>query len=173
MSRAWKILMVVGGYGAAVLAGWLAGYLYDERVSQEPFDTSGGMYAFGQMLASLSAFLAVALVPTLLAMWFLRTHEGSWRVLSWACLAFAGVGLLAILMPLVDRSRPDTFPRMFMSLLGLSQLLGVPFWTLAFALLAWLAPSPRTRRSMLGAVGLELGIGICAAIHWFVPQPPF
>jgi hypothetical protein len=55
----------------------------------------------------------------------------------------------------------------------LAQLLGMPRWTLAFVLFAFLAPTRPARRLLIAAIGLELVIGLCAAIHWFVPSPPF
>ena len=56
--------------------------------------------------------------------------------------------------------------------MGLAQLLGVPLWSAAFALFAWLAPTPETRRKLIIAVGIELVIAVCAAVHWFVPNSP-
>jgi hypothetical protein len=57
---AWKrIGIVVVGYGIAVAAGALSGAAYDARVAKLPYDTSGGMYAGGQMLASLGVFALV------------------------------------------------------------------------------------------------------------------
>jgi hypothetical protein len=66
---------VLAGYAAAVVAAIVAAWLYDVRVSALPEDTSGGMYAGGQMLTSLAVFLVVALVPTLYLVWSLRRHE--------------------------------------------------------------------------------------------------
>ena len=72
MSRRARVMLVIGGYLVAIAAGYVAAVLYDARVSKLPYDTSGGMYAGGQMLSSLAAFCAVALAPTFLALWFLR-----------------------------------------------------------------------------------------------------
>jgi len=82
MSRSAKIGMVLGGYVAALVAGGVAGHLYDLRMAEQPYDTSGGMYAGGEMLTELAAFLPVALVPTLLALWFLREHRGLWTAVA-------------------------------------------------------------------------------------------
>ena len=101
MSRLAKVGVVITGYVAAIVAGNVAAGLYNARVATLPYDTSGGMYAGGEMLSSLAAFLVVALVPTLLALWFLRRHERFWNAVAVASLAFAGAGLLAVLVPLV------------------------------------------------------------------------
>ena len=58
-------------------------------------------------------------------------------------------------------------------LLAVVHLLGVPLWTAAFVLFALIAPTRPARRVLLAAVGVEVVVGVCAAIHWFVPRPPF
>lgn len=172
MSRMSKLGLVLAGYAAAILAGIVAAKVYDARVSALPYDTSGGMYAGGQALTSLAAFLVVSLAPTLLALWFMRRNERFWGAVSIAALAFAGAGLLAVLMPIWYRAVPSNLTLVLVELFRLAHLLGVPLWTLAFALFAWLAPSRESRRNMLAAVALELVIGVLALVHWFVPGPP-
>ena len=99
MSRWAKIGLVVAGYVAAIAAGAGAGWLYDVRMSELPYDTSGGMYAGGQLLASLGAFFVVSLVPTVLALWFLRRHHGFWNTVAIVSVGFALSGLVSALMP--------------------------------------------------------------------------
>lgn len=173
MSRWAKVGIVSAGWLLAIVAGGVAGYLYNVRVSAYPYDTSGGMYAFGESMAALGAFLVVGLVPALLMLWWLRGHQRIWQAIALVSLGFACVGLLAVLLPLVTRNAPGGPWMVLFSLLGLAQLLGVPLWTVAFTLFAWLAPNRPARRLLVTAIGVELVIGVCAAIHWFVPSPPF
>jgi hypothetical protein len=173
MTRAAKIGVVFGGYIAAIVAGIVAAQLYNAHMAAQPYDTSGGMYAGGELLTSLAAFLTVALVPTLLALWFLRRHEGFWNVVAIASLAFAGFGLLAVLTPLAARNPGANIALMLVDLFGLLQLLGVPLWFAAFALFAFLAPTPPIRRKLVVAAAIELGVGFCALVHWFVPGSPW
>jgi hypothetical protein len=65
VNRWTKWAVVAGGYGAAVGAGAVAGWLYDARMAAQPYDTSGGMYAAGQSLSALAVFLVVALARTI------------------------------------------------------------------------------------------------------------
>jgi hypothetical protein len=167
-----RIAIVIGGYGIAILAGVVAGWIYDARVSALPYDTSGGMYAGGEAMTSLGAFLVVAMVPTLLALWFLRQNQKLWNAIAVVSIAFAAAGLVAVLMPLVTRSSGGSIVLALFGLFGLVQLLGVPLWSLAFALFAFLAPTPPLRRKLLFAFGIELLIGVCAAAHWLLPAPP-
>jgi hypothetical protein len=43
---------------------------------------------------------------------------------------------------------------------------------LAFVLFAFLAPSREAPRKLVTAAAIELVIGVCALVHWFVPAPP-
>jgi len=173
MSRWAKIGWVSVGYLLALVAGGVAGHLYDVRVSALPYDTSGGMYAAGEMMSGLGVFLVAALAPTLLMLWFLRGNHELWRIVGFAALGFSTTGLLAVLMPLMTHDTPRNPAQMLLSLLGLAQLLGVPLWTAAFVLFALLAPAGALRRRLVIAVGIELVIGVCAVIHWTLPGPPF
>jgi hypothetical protein len=172
MGRWGRIGIVIAGYMLAIAAGCLAGYLYDRRMAAMPYDTSGGMYAGGQMLTVLAAFLAVALVPTLLVLWFLRDNQTFWWWIAFASFGFASVGLIAVLSPLWIHEPPRNLGRVFLDLVGLGQLFGMPLWTAGFAVMTLLAPTRRIRRVLVAAIGLELVTGVCVAIHWLVPYSP-
>jgi hypothetical protein len=173
MGRLAKTGLVLAGYAAAVVAAVVAAWRYDVRVSTLPYDTSGGMYAGGQMVTALGVFLVVALVPTLYLVWSLRRRERFWKVAGILCLAFAVIGLVAVLLPLASHGRMDNVAFMLLGLVGLAQLLGVPLWAITFALFALLAPTRGTRRQILAALGIEVVIGVCAIVHWCTPSPPF
>lgn len=173
MGRARQAGLVIGGYVAAFGGAALAGWAYDVRVSSLPYDTSGGMYAGGQLLQELGVFLLVALLPTLYALWLLRRNAGFWNTVAAASLAFAVGGLCAVLTPLVTGSPGRSAALAVVELLALSQFLGMPLWFGAFALFAVLAPTRPARRMLVGAIGTELAIGVLAVVHWFSPRPPF
>ena len=168
-----KTSLVISGYMAAVLAAIVAGWFYDVRVSALPYDTSGGMYAGGQLITALGAFLAVALIPTVFLLWSSRRNERFWNRVGLVSLWFAAVGLVAVLLPALTHGRADNVALVLLNLLGLAQLLGVPLWTFAFGIFAWLAPTKETRQQMLTALGIEVVIGVCAVVHWTMPRPPF
>jgi hypothetical protein len=173
MGRWVKTGIVLAGYAAAFAAGGWAGWAYDRRMAAMPYDTSGGMYAGGEMMTVLGVFLPVALVPTLLALWFLRHHLGFWKLIANTALAWAVVGLVAVLAPLVFRGHVTAAPVVLLQLMSVTQMLGVPLWLAGLALLAYIAPTHEIRRTLRTAVIVELVIAACAAIHWFVPLPPF
>jgi hypothetical protein len=75
MSRVAKAGIVVAGYVAALAMSGVAGWCYDRWADSQPYDTSGGMYAGGQLITVLAVLLVASLPPTLLALWWLRGHE--------------------------------------------------------------------------------------------------
>lgn len=166
-----RVVSVAAGYALAFAAAWTAGWMYDVRMAAMPYDTSGGMYAFGQMLASLGVFFVAALPPTALALWLLRRNAVFWLVVAAGSLAFALVGLAGSLLFMTARATPTDWPAMTLELVGLAQFLGVPLWTGAFVLFLALAPTRPARRLLQGAIGVELACAICAAIHWFASRP--
>jgi hypothetical protein len=173
MNRWAKVGLVLAGYVAAIAAAALAAWVYDVRVSALPYDTSGGMYAGGQLLTSLGAFFVVALVPTVLALWFLRGHHGFWNTVAVVAIGFALAGLAAVLIPLVVSPASRNVGVMFVDLFGLAHLLGAPLWIAGLVLFAILSPTRFARRTLLAAVGIELAVGVCALVHWFTTRPPF
>jgi len=172
MGRFGRVGVVIAGYVLAIAAAAVAAWLYDVRVGALPYDTSGGMYAGGQMLQSLAVFLMVALAPSLYGLWLLRRHTTFWNGVALASIAFAALGLIAVLSTRAYSAASPNVALLLLSLLGLAQLLGVPLWSAAFALFAWLAPTREARRKLIIAVGIELVIAVCAAVHWFVPNSP-
>jgi hypothetical protein len=59
----------------------------NRRWSSLPYDTAGGMYAGGQMMAALGTFLVVSLFPTLLGLWFMRPYPRFWKAVAACALA--------------------------------------------------------------------------------------
>jgi hypothetical protein len=173
MGRGAKIGIVIGGYVVAIGVAMLAGWLYDAHMARMPYDTSGGMYAEGETLTALPVFFLVALVPTLLGLWFLRRHTGFWNLVAIGSLAFAAVSLAAVLVAVKLGGPTANLGLVFLSLLGLAQLLGMPLFFLAFVLFSVLAPTPLARRRLRIAVAIEAVIGVCALLHWFVPAARF
>lgn len=166
-----KWALVLAGYGLAVIAAIAAAWLYNARVSALPYDTSGGMYAGGELLTSLAAFLLVAMAPTLLALLFLRRHERFWDGVAILSIAFAGIGLVAVLTSLVTRATAHV-GLMLLDLVGLAHLLGAPLWVIAFVLFALIAPTRRARQGLFWALGIELVVGVFAVMHWFLRSSP-
>jgi hypothetical protein len=166
-SRRKKAGLVLAGYGLAVAASVVAGWLYDLRFSPTDQQASGGMIAFGELMFGAGVFAAVSAVPTALGLWWVRRHRGTWEWFSIASLAFALVGVLGVLALLTaTRESAGTPAIAWMSVLGIAQVFGAPIWIGGFALFAWLAPGRDLRRRMLVAVAIEIAIGVAGLARY-------
>src|SRR5207237_7763010 len=106
-------------------------------------------------------------------LWFLRRNERFWNGVGIASMAFAAMGLIAVLVPLVVHTTGRSVLALLVELLALSQLLGVPLWFVAFVLFAWIAPTRAARGKMMVSLAIALVIRACALLHWLVPDPPW
>ncbi len=173
MNRWIKLGIVLAGYGLAFVTSLFMTALYDRQFSPEDNQTMGGMIAGGEMMYSSAVFLLLSLVPTALALWFLRSSRRFWSAFSSAGLIFAIVGLAAVLAAPATIGLTDRVPLLlFVGLLSIVQMLGSPLWILSFALFAALAPAHDLRRRMLAALVIEFAIAAYGLIHFLLPQPP-
>ena len=98
-----KIGTVLAGYVVAVLGANAAVEVRIAHTSGPDAQASAGMYAFGDGLLFIAVFGAAALVPTGLALWFLRPCRWFWVVLSVAALAVAITAIPAAALCVLER----------------------------------------------------------------------
>lgn len=156
--------IVVAGYVVSILLAAGVVSLYISQIDPADYDASSGMYAFGEMLVFLAVFGTVSIVPTGLAMVFLKQRRGFWIALCVVALAVAGtsLGVVAstVLAPLsTSLWTMLAFPRIFLS----------PFLAAAFGLAALVAPEARFRWWLLAAAGIECASSVYGFFHWFAP----
>jgi hypothetical protein len=96
--------VVVAGYVAAVLAASAAVAVRIANTSGPDAQASAGMYALGDSLLFVAVFSAVALVPTGLALWFLRPYR-------WFCLPCPGYVPAGFRRELTSSCRVSRFQR--------------------------------------------------------------
>jgi hypothetical protein len=161
-----KAGIVLGGYAAAFLLGAGAVGLRLLLTAHSPdAQASSGMYAFGDSVVFVFVFGIAALVPTGLALYFLRAVRRFWTVSSIGALALAATGVAASALFWTTRSQPPA-----QSLLGLAAALSLervivaPVVTAAFLVCAGFAPATGARRAFALAAVCEGG----AAAPWFV-----
>ena len=173
MNRWMRLALVLAGYVLALAASTVSVMLYDRGFPPADRQAMGGMIAGGEMMLGGAVFCLVSIVPTGLALWFLRGSRRFWSAFSVAGPAFAIAGLAAALMPLAARGAMARVPVLVLvGFLGLVQMLGAPLWIGSFLLFAVLAPARDLRRRMLVAAAIEGVIGACGLVHFLVPTPP-
>jgi len=167
MRRFRKLGLVLGGYAVALLIAYATTAVLEWLFP--PQDASGGMQAFGDSLRFLGLFGILALIPTALALYFLRSSEKFWAAFSIASLAVAATGPVAAFM----MGRPHATDLIF-GFIGLMKVLGAPLLGIGFLIFAAIAPTGRSRWTLLAASGIEFAVGgyayFCLLVlgHWLL-----
>src|SRR5512139_1814627 len=91
-----KAGIVVGGYVAAILSAVGGVLLYIHYTSGPEGDASSGMYAFGDALLLVAVLGVVSIIPTGLALLFLRQSRRFWIALCVVALVVASTSLAAV-----------------------------------------------------------------------------
>ena len=172
-----KLCLVLGGYVAAC---YLASAAVDIRVAQTSgpaAQASAGMYAFGDFMWFAGAFGLLALIPTGLALIFLRPLPRVWTGLSVAAVIVAATGLLGvalvIVMPLVTSFAANQIPILYLPVtVGFFRVLASPLLTIADLACLFIAPTPLTRQRLVLATILEGAVSVYAVLRFLMPFTP-
>jgi hypothetical protein len=120
----------------------------------------------------VGVFGMVALVPTGLALYFLRSSRRFWTALSLASLALAVTALLAASVLVWESIQPLPHSSWnVLVLLAPLRLLGTPLLAAVFLLSGFIAPTRSSRRVFLGAAVIEGVAATAAFLHWFGRYP--
>ena len=90
-----KIGIVVAGYILACVAAYIATYIQELATRGTDAQASQGMFAFGQSILFMLVFGGLALIPTVLGFYFLRSSEKFWNGFAVLCLVFSITGILS------------------------------------------------------------------------------
>ena len=162
-----KLALVILGYAAAFGAAMLAEHLYELRVNQPGVDTSGGMYAFGSSMQFVAVLGIASLVPTGLALYFIRGSEAAWRLLSRLALAVAVTAPMFGVFFLATRNLKGYHPELgIFALVGFFRLAGTPLFALVFAVAGAMAVGRGARRLLWLAAGIEGAVAVGAVVVW-------
>jgi hypothetical protein len=93
----------------------------------------------------------LSLLPTALALYFLRPYGKFWTVLSWGSVAVAVSGPLAVAGMQLHQIGGG-----MAGLLGFERLIASPFLSVGFVIGAVIAPGGRPRRALFAAAVIEV-----------------
>lgn len=151
-----KAAAVVAGYVAAGIAASIAVYLQNLG-STDPDRASGAMYAFGDLLLWLAVFVVVGLVPTGMALFFLRGNRVLWRVLSTIAAVLAAGSIAALVLVWnVHTADPPWGPWASFAVLP---LLVAPLLAGIFGVAGLIAPAGKPRVALAVAAAIEAMTG--------------
>ena len=160
-----KIGVVLAGYVLALLVACVTVYIRVLLTQGDMAQASAGMCAFGDVLCFAAVFGMLSLVPTGLALCFLRSFKSLWTALSVAALALALLGPVAATM-----LQPYQADSMIAAHVWLGQVLGAPLLALGFLVGAVLGPTPRARWMMFAAALIEGLVSAYVFLCLFVLQ---
>src|SRR5215510_13985490 len=97
MNKSVKIGIVIAGYIFACVAAYVATYIQELTTRGTDAQASQGMFAFGQSILFMLVFGGLALIPTVLTFYFLRSSEKFWNGFAVLCLAFSITGIVMVI----------------------------------------------------------------------------
>jgi hypothetical protein len=176
LKPSFKIFLVLAGYVGAIVGAGLAYYLYTLATQTPDRQTYGAMYEFGDWIFFCFVWAALSLVPTFLALFFLRPYEKFWNALAVIVMALAVTGPLFEIANMVvfkmeiNNHAGASLSGMsvlgsVVSFFGLARLASAPFLIFGYLISAVVTPFrvPR-RRFLIGAV-IEMLLIIYVVIH--------
>ena len=165
-----KAGIVVGGYIAAILSAVGVVLLYINYTSGPDRDSSSGMYAFGDVLLFVAVFGIVSIIPSGVALVFLRQNRKFWIAFCLVALVVACTSLGAVAVTVLD-SQQFALGASFDGWAALSvlRILVSPFVALSLGLSALVAPHVHFRWYLFGAAAGEGVSSVYGFFHWFAP----
>ncbi len=164
-----KVGIVAAGYVAAFFLASAVVAIRVANTSGPDAQAESGMYAAGDAMLFGAVFGIVALVPTGVALVFLRPYRRFWAVFSAVGLAVAVSGLAAVALFAIGRHVPA--PRLLPHGRG-SPCSGS--WSRRFSrctclVCTLLAPYRFPRLAFLAAATMEVAVSAYGGFVWFVP----
>jgi hypothetical protein len=163
-----KVAAVLGGYVVAIVAGCGAQYVGILGAQGPDVEASAGMYAVGDAIVFVAVFGVVSLLPTALALYFLRPFGAFWSALSIASVALAVTGVGAMLLMRSASSEALDHPLGGASVLAAFLLIAVaPLLAGGFFISALVAPTRSARWTLVAAAIVEAVVG-ASSLGWFL-----
>ena len=159
MKKSVRIGIVITGYILALVGAFVVTYIRELATQGTDAQASPGMFGFGQDILFLLVFGVLALIPTVLAFYFLRSSEKIWNWFAVLCLWFSIMGLGVVIANALINANGGYALSSFaavLSLMGVLGIFGAPILIVGFLILAVIAPSGRSRLLLLASAGFEI-----------------
>jgi hypothetical protein len=162
-----KVALIAGGYVLCFLMAAAFVAIHIASAGESP-GQAGGMNAFGDTVLFIGVFGVSAVVPTGLALLFLRPYRPFWNMFAAAGITLAGTGAAAATIFAVGGnaavSRFGTWGQV-----SVLRILVSPLLALTFVACAILSPHQGPRRGFFTAGAVEAAVSIYGWAVWIVP----
>jgi len=159
---------VMAGYAVAFALATIAVALHNQTLNAAGVDTSGGMHAFGDMLLFGAVSGMVGLLPTGLALVYLRAYPRFWLVLATAGFVFAMSGMVALLLYMAGRGEPQPSALAIWAAFAMLRILPAPLFAAVDFVAAVIAPHRLARLALFAATVVEMLVCAGAAAVFLV-----
>ena len=156
-------------YVAAVVLAGAALALRIARTSDADAEASSGMHAFGDALLFVAVFGVAALVPTGVALVWLRPYRRVWTALAIVGLGVAVTGLAAAVVFAAGRHAVAPSPLATWAPPAVLRILVAPLLALGSLVCTILAPSRFPRLAFLATTAAETAVSGYGGLVWVVP----
>ncbi len=167
--RVLKLTLVLSGYAIALIAALAVCWVRELAFQRNHVDTSGGMYAWGDLITFSIVFGPLALVATGAALFFLRRAGKFWSLLSIAALPLALTGLAGLILNAFFTAQNMQHGWRDLALVGILRIYPAPVFLFIFLFCCFFAPAGKYRRLMLAAAAIE--IPAAATSFYFIAGP--
>jgi hypothetical protein len=167
MKTSSRVLLVVAGYLLAGVIAWAVVAVYAAVTIGPDRQAYGAMFAFGDSVLLLGVFAVASLPATGAALFFLRPYPTFWRVFAVGAVAIALTGLVVLADALMSRGSTAGAVLGRWAVLSPIRTLVAPVLAMIFLLCGLLAPTRRTRLTLLATAAVELVLFASVAFIWF------
>jgi hypothetical protein len=161
-----KILIVVGGYAAALLIALAVTRAHIVATSGPQWQDMSGMLAFGDTVLFVGVFGLTAVPATSALLFFLRPIRAFWQIAAVVALAIATTGIVALVAYLTTAG---AVAAPGWSVLAPLRVLLAPLLGAAFFLSLLFAPTRSGRLAFLAATLIEAVVFLWVAVIWWRP----
>jgi len=161
-----KVGVVVLGYVAAIGIAWMATAIHQVSTRADA-QGADGMYAAGDMFLFLAVFGVVAIVPTVFALYWLRSNRRFWAGLAALGVMVAATGIAAGFLFALGRHAVAPAPLALWASFSVLRILAAPIFTLGLLVSGFLSPYRLPRISLFAAAGIEGAVSAYGMLTWF------
>ena len=158
-----KTGIVLGGYAAAFATAVIVIGLRLRANADIP-DAQGGMQAFGDALTFIFVFGIASLLPTGLALHYLRPLQKFWRALAAGAIVLAATALAAALVILLSKQAQFQSVMTLPAVFAVLRLLLSPVIVPTLVVCTYFAPDRRARWRL----GIAAAVECAAGAAWFI-----
>jgi hypothetical protein len=164
-----KVGLVSAGYVGAFLVASMVVAIRVANTSGPEAQASSGMYAFGDSVLFIAVFGVLALLPTGVALHWLRSFRGFWVVLSILGLCVAITGVVAAALFTLGRNAVAPSTLATGAAFSVLRILLAPVLVPVFLSAAFFTPYRAPRIALGVATVVELAVLAFSGVVWFVP----